>query len=1020
MDDGFSCKSPLGPGLQTAISDDLITADPPGHAGRFFLDIFSGASMPVSKAMADLSADRFEPLDIIHGYDLLDDDIFHDAMQLASSGLVAAAIAAPYCCHHSMAKLRKPGPPALRTPEHLDGVPSNSWEQQLAVQESALIHDRARHLLSAVARVGGTVILENPPSSMTWLDATMAAWVRQVTPFLAQAFACQFDRDWQKAWMFVSNSAKIEQVARSCNHPAGSHQKIAGARLPDGSYLSRVTAEYPAQLAAALAQVLKPFTSDLGRFVKLSTWRSLLPVKLEWPIRPGRVEDGGGLTSTALVSIPPQDDPLGQLRKLWVSRLCDTKQCLKISAHLATGIDAPPLSDTELQPYVKDLFSCFPDIASLPNIMDIPSGQPFRLFLWHALAKTWKDPDLDFLKLLETGVPLGVNQSLQPAPCWPHQSGEVLDGVPLEECESSWKSALDHPEIVQTLISEEVNNGFIAKIEGGLQELKNRYQQTAVGKLGLVLAEGRAPRLVVDSSISMVTSNTAIPNRMLLPKVSDLMQCAPVKPSSQQVTQLTLDVSKAHRRILIQPQDRGLLCFHAGQHLYQSITLNFGARASGWYWGRLAGHMVRIVHHMLPPTHCLFQYVDDMLLWLDKTTAPIWSSLVTILLLVLGVPMSWKKAQLDSQVVWIGWSICTLTWSITIPSDKLLRISDQIRALLKSSKATLKNLQSVVGRLLWITSAWRFLRPLLIPLYKDLSSVPLTMVGVDPVHFQEMVQALSDDLILQRDLLSHHHSLRKGTKLVRVANQFVTDRDAISLLYLKSRRIWLGIQDPTNPQRLLSGDSTAVLGNWLEILGSTHCSFSMLPPARISLTALADAMADEHMAGLGGVVYMDGGMVRWFRLTITREWAASHWPWVSDSMQKHIACWELLAQYALTFIIDLALPCSRGPVQPMQGTDNSATEATFSKGLSMNAAMASILVPYFKFMCRRCIYPEITHVPGHLNDVADGLSRGRDHDALGLRACDELCIPLHSLVACDALTVFQPHERWAASLIPAR
>ena len=172
-------------------------------------------------------------------------------------------------------------------------------------------------------------------------------------------------------------------------------------------------------------------------------------------------------------------------------------------------------------------------------------------------------------------------------------------------------------ELIKDLIAEEVKQGFISLIPGGMKELQSRYEKIAVGKLGLVLAEGRSPRLVVDSSISMVTSNTAIPNRMLLPKVSDLCHAAPLRPALQDIVLLALDVSKAHRRILIHPDDRGLLCFHAGDELYQSVTLNFGARASGWYWGRIAGLMVRLVHHLLPPTHCVFQYVDDMLLWLD-------------------------------------------------------------------------------------------------------------------------------------------------------------------------------------------------------------------------------------------------------------------------------------------------------------------------------------------------------------------------------------------------------------------
>ena len=134
--------------------------------------------------------------------------------------------------------------------------------------------------------------------------------------------------------------------------------------------------------------------------------------------------------------------------------------------------------------------------------------------------------------------------------------------------------------------------------------MPSEYDQVAVGKLGVVLAEGRSLRLVVDSSVSNVTSNTCIPNHMLLPKITDLMSCSPLEYADEQLIQLTLDVSKTHQRILIHPDDRGLLCFHVGDELYQCLCLNFGARASGWLWGRVAGLMVRTAHAYTRSSSC--------------------------------------------------------------------------------------------------------------------------------------------------------------------------------------------------------------------------------------------------------------------------------------------------------------------------------------------------------------------------------------------------------------------------------
>ena len=197
--------------------------------------------------------------------------------------------------------------------------------------------------------------MENPPSSMTWDDEAMAQWVHQVAPYASQAFACRFGADWRKAWMFACNDESIEQVARSCNHPSGSHQPIAGVRLPDGSFLSRLTAEYPIQLAEALAQIIKPFVTHGDRQVKLADWRALLPPKLEWLLTLARIEDGGGVTSTALQRYLPAQDPLAQLRARWLTRLCESKDCLKISRALCQGVESDPFAAEELDPYLKDL-----------------------------------------------------------------------------------------------------------------------------------------------------------------------------------------------------------------------------------------------------------------------------------------------------------------------------------------------------------------------------------------------------------------------------------------------------------------------------------------------------------------------------------------------------------------------------------------------------------------------------------------------------------------------------------------
>eukprot|EP00435_Cladocopium_sp_Y103_P020066 s4625_g4.t2 len=500
----------------------------------------------------------------------------------------------------------------------------------------------------------------------------------------------------------------------------------------------------------------------------------------------------------------------------------------------------------------------------------------------------------------------------------------------------------------------------------------------------------------------------------MLPKISDVMQCAPSTLAAEQLTQLTLDVSKAHRRVLIHPEDRGLLCFHVGDDLYQSICLNFGARASGWYWGRVAGLMVRTSHALLDHHHALWQYVDDLLVWLDKQSAPLWASSLVILFLLLGIPMSWHKAALAPCLTWIGWSICVETWTVQIPLSKLTTILNQLVSLLKDRTVPLKDLQSTLGRLLWLTSAWHHLRPLLIPLYRSLRNIPVTMVGVNPVIFQQISSLVDESLMLTTPLLHQHHSLDAGVYIKRVANTFVTTRDELQAVHTKSRRIWLGITDPMSPSRLLDIDACAALQAWQEILSSASLCVSMKAPQILPVQATADAMASADVAGLGGAaVFADGSCV-WFQFRISLADAQKHFPWVSDNMQRHIAAWELLAQFVLTYCIETRLPHGHFPLVCHQGTDNSAADATAAKGITMTPGMSHILSQFFLFMRRHHVYAEITHIPGHLNTLADALSRFED-PPIKLEESSQVPIKWQALMCQNDISVVQPDAKWPST-----
>ena len=132
---------------------------------------------------------------------------------------------------------------------------------------------------------------------------------------------------------------------------------------------------------------------------------------------------------------------------------------------------------------------------------------------------------------LALGGSIGSQQPIPVCPVLPPPEHHSEPVVPLQHCESAWKSALDHADTVDMLLASELAEGWIEEIPGGDAQLRQDYPATAVGKLGVVISSDRPPRLVVDSSISGVTCHTQLPNKSPNPTLSDVRQCLPLSPA---------------------------------------------------------------------------------------------------------------------------------------------------------------------------------------------------------------------------------------------------------------------------------------------------------------------------------------------------------------------------------------------------------------------------------------------------------------------------------------------------------
>ena len=163
------------------------------------------------------------------------------------------------------------------------------------IETSHTLMSRCVLCLELVVAAGGHGHLEQPTSSMAWLEPVVRRFIKFCAFFLVNLPACAYNRSWYKSWLLAYTYPAMKSLGATCNHPPGSHEQIAGARNLDGSIKSRATAEYLTEMCDSIAALIYPLCSPShGRILNLSSMNSLIPIKTldELPVS---YEDGGGL-----------------------------------------------------------------------------------------------------------------------------------------------------------------------------------------------------------------------------------------------------------------------------------------------------------------------------------------------------------------------------------------------------------------------------------------------------------------------------------------------------------------------------------------------------------------------------------------------------------------------------------------------------------------------------------------------------------------------------------------------------
>ena len=258
-------------------------------------------------------------------------------------------------------------------------------------------------------------------------------------------------------------------------------------------------------------------------------------------------------------------------------------------------------------------------------------------------------------------------------------------------------------------------------------------------------------------------------------------------------------------------------------------------------------------------------------------------------------------------------------------------------------------------------------------LYRDLHSIPASQYSVDPGAWDEVCEAISDDLKFLR--VPRFTAIPLHGHLIQVRHKSVKSKADLKSCIFSDKRIWLRIRDPNSSKRKLSPDSQRILmmyQQWLDVLPPV---VSMWPKPCWEGTCVADAFAHGQECGIGGFVEFLPTRRIWFSLRLhAADFTSLKIP-MHDDLQKDISSLETLAPIALAHIVVRHLPGHRIPVRISTLSDNTAAVSLSNKLFSTHMPLALFLERLSILISSSTVEVNVNHIAGKANEVADALSR---------------------------------------------
>ncbi len=483
--------------------------------------------------------------------------------------------------------------------------------------------------------------------------------------------------------------------------------------------------------------------------------------------------DGGGLCS--LGRWPPWDRPEPAHPRLLAVREIGLKGvrawCTSTGAsveelftRLARGeVSQDPWPPQLLSELTNEALSLFDD-GDQPSARARPGDreQLVHVRLLQALLRDAADPDVNGMNHFARGVRLGVNVRMPRTPAvyaqkrhWKlpdqyhahHHYGHDTVGV----WRDNYRSVTAHASLIQEQLEEHAQRGLALRMTPA--DAQRRFPGLSIVSMGAV-AKVESPtraedlRLVMDGTHGVhLNTHTKPRDQDRCPTAADVKRVQREQGRSRRALGLAVDVKEAHRLPPIHQDDwRHLACrVHPEGPIYIYMYGVFGFAASAYWWSRLGGAALRLLHHLAPRAAelWLLMMADDIKIESTSTSSQLWILWVIVILRLLGIPLSWHKIQGGSEITWIGYSIQLSPLAVGISASRAAWASAWMLRAARDGAIDVGELRSVVGRLAFVAGALEYERPFLSPLFTFLAIHPGRGIRELPTYVRLVLKFLA-------------------------------------------------------------------------------------------------------------------------------------------------------------------------------------------------------------------------------------------------------------------------------------